>query len=99
MKFKDWLRSLIGDHHYRQIDPNLDLYKIASHGAESRAMRDLMKDFDDRKTLFHSSYGENIYIQLPEPLEDLDIPGKVNQGRITVTRYSYFSQWGKSHVS
>lgn len=60
--------------------------RISSHAAEGKAMRQLMKDFDARKVIFHSNYGQDIYLELPAPLDDLNIPGKVNEGQIIIKR-------------
>lgn len=77
---------LIGDDNYRQLDPEMEGTRISSYAAEGKAMRQLMKDFDARKILFHSNYGQDIYLELPAPLEDLNIPG-VNQGQIIIKRF------------
>lgn len=59
-------------------------HKIGSYDAEGERMRILMKDFDNKKKLFTKG-SRDIRITLPEPLDGLDIPGKVEQGQITIT--------------
>ncbi|KAH7115268.1 hypothetical protein B0J11DRAFT_471111 [Dendryphion nanum] len=84
MAFKNWLRLLIGEENYRQLDPYMETNKISSHSTEGRAMRELMKDFDARKHLFHANYTKDINIDLPAPLNNLNIPGRVDRGEITI---------------
>jgi hypothetical protein len=49
-------------------------------------MRVLMKDFDERKKKF-SNNARDMKLDLPEPLENLNIPGKVLEGELTITVY------------
>ncbi|KAF2188028.1 actin-like ATPase domain-containing protein [Zopfia rhizophila CBS 207.26] len=86
MEFKKWLRSLIGDKNYQKLDPNTEANKISSHATEGEAMRILMKRFDALKKQFHSG-SEDRHVDLPKPLHNLTIPGKVNSGEITITCY------------
>ncbi len=47
-------------------------------------MRTLMKEFEKHKKLFTTD-GRDIRIDLPEPFEDLDMPGRVDSGQLTIT--------------
>jgi hypothetical protein len=83
--FKQYLRWLIGDNYYEQIDPNADLEHVSSHTAEGEAMRSLMKQFTMHKKAFHRKT-ETMSLDLPYPLDKLNIPGKVHSGEITITK-------------
>ncbi|KAF2473069.1 actin-like ATPase domain-containing protein [Lindgomyces ingoldianus] len=85
LEFKKWLRELIGDKHYQKLDPHMEMSKITSHAVEGRALRELMKNFNAQKEVFTKNYGRSISMDLPAPLENLDIPGKVNHGEITIS--------------
>lgn len=83
-QFKHWLRGLIGDGNYQLLDPNAQQNKIGSHSTEGRAMRTLMKDFETLKRTF-SKDKSDMHMELPYPLENLTIPGRVEGGEFTVT--------------
>lgn len=83
--FLKWLRFQLGENNYRQLDPNLDIDKEAFHASESPAMRDLMQKFDERKQGFTKSSGDE-FLDLPEPLDALSIPGVVNSGEVKIPR-------------
>jgi hypothetical protein len=86
MEFKKWLRDLIGPKNYQKIDPNTVMGKITSHAVEGKAMRNIMEQFDDRKERFEGPEDGDIHIQLPEPLNDLTIPGKVDEGGFDIPK-------------
>lgn len=86
MEFKKWLHTLLGDRHYRMLDPNLQASKIASHTTEGPSMRDLMARFEQLKHNFTIDSAENFYLDLPRPLDNLTILGAVEDGEITLTR-------------
>jgi hypothetical protein len=83
--FKAWLRHLIGNHNYSKLDPNGELGKVNSHKLEGEAMRRLMINFDVRKKAFTKD-SRDIRIDLPEPLANLDMPGRVNEGQVTIPK-------------
>ena len=58
-----------------------------------------MAKFDDRKHLFTAGYSKDIPIDLPAPLQDLSIPGKVNKGLITIPKYAFEVRFGKSYTN
>lgn len=84
IEFQRWLRQLLGDRYYSQIDPGMGRTTIASHSIEGRAMRELMRDFDILKREFTGDTGQILQIDLPSPLDDLNIPGVVDFGQITL---------------
>ncbi|KAF3050005.1 hypothetical protein E8E11_009658 [Didymella keratinophila] len=83
--FKRWLRSQLGDEHYTKLDPNMEIDHDSSHSSETPAMRDLMQRFDERKQAF-TRESRDQYLDLPFPLENLNVPGVINEGQITITR-------------
>ena len=86
IKFKEWLRDLLGDKNYQRLGPNIGLNKITSHTTEGKAMRELMKEFDTCKRRFRKDYNQDIHLDLSAPLDNLTIPGKVDGGEIAITR-------------
>jgi hypothetical protein len=85
MEFKKWLRKILTDDYYRKLDPNIEIEKFATHASETPAMRLLMKEFDLKKK--HFAVGSSdCHLELPAPLENHSIPGRVNQGLLTVKR-------------
>jgi len=85
MAFKRWLRRLLGDENYQQLDPTDVSQMVSSHTIQGRYMREIMKKFDGYKKKFRNGYDDNIRLDLPEPLEDLDIEGRVSYGEIKIT--------------
>jgi hypothetical protein len=85
LAFKNWLRDLIGEKNYEKLDPGSRGRKISSHAAEGADMRKLMKTFDVFKKKFNKEH-RDMRMDLPGPLSNLDIAGKVNKGEITITR-------------
>ncbi|KAI4955558.1 hypothetical protein J4E91_001419 [Alternaria rosae] len=86
MKFKKWLRKILTDVHYKELDPNFEIDKTATHASETPAMRSLMKDFDLKKKHFTAG-SSGCKLELPPPLENLIIQGRVNQGLLTIKRH------------
>lgn len=86
IKFKEWLRDLLGDKNYQRLGPNIGLNKITSHTTEGKAMRELMKEFDTCKRRFRKDYNQDIHLDLSAPFDNLTIPGKVDGGEIAITR-------------
>lgn len=84
-KFKYWLRGFLGDGEYRKLDPNLDIERNATHASETPAMRALMKKFDALKKGFEPN-SRDFKVTLPEPLQNLSIPGRVNQGLMIIPK-------------
>jgi len=83
-EFKKWLQKHITTKNYERIDPNTVMGKITSHVTEGKAMRELMKDFDIRKKLFTGLEDDDIRLELPQPLDHLSIPGKVEEGDFVI---------------
>lgn len=86
LAFKDWLRDLIGDERYKQLDQAPMDSKISSHHAEGERMRELMKNFEIQKKGFTTN-SRDIRIDLPEPFENLTLDGVVQGGEITIPLY------------
>ncbi|KAL2063769.1 hypothetical protein VTL71DRAFT_5574 [Oculimacula yallundae] len=84
LAFKNWLRHLIGADNYRILDQAESANKITSHDYEGEKMRLLMKRFDIYKRKFARGQ-RDIKLDLPEPLKDLCLEGKVVGGQITIT--------------
>lgn len=82
--FKDWLRRLLGDRYFLELEPNADLNRI--YGTEGRALRDLMARFDTIKKEFHTNSGP-MYLDLPKPLNNLTLDNRVEGGQITISKY------------
>ncbi|KAE8452931.1 hypothetical protein EG329_013203 [Mollisiaceae sp. DMI_Dod_QoI] len=82
LAFKDWLRGLIGDERYQQLDQAPMDSKISSHHTEGERMRELMRGFEIQKKGFTTNSGD-IRIDLPEPFENLNMDGVVG-GEITI---------------
>ena len=85
-RFKQWLRVLIGDANFLQLDTNAQLNKIGSHSTEGRSMRQLMNSFETLKKSFARNTPD-MHMELPYPLDNLTIPRRVDSGEITITKY------------
>lgn len=81
--FKDWLRDLLTDEYYLQLDPDADLNNM--YGIECEAIRKIMSEFDTIKREFHKESGD-MFLDLPEPLNNLTLPGRVDGGQVTITK-------------
>lgn len=82
--FKNWLRKLIKDENYRELDPRNASQKISSHAIEGKEMRELMTGFDKIKRAFSKEIPD-MKIDLPEPLDSLSTGYQVVDGELTVT--------------
>ena len=82
--FKQWLRELLTDEYYLQLDPDADINNM--YGIECEAIRKIMAEFDIIKKDFHRESG-NMFLDLPAPLNNLTLPGRVDGGQITITKY------------
>jgi hypothetical protein len=85
LEFKKWLRNILTDEYYQKLDPNLDIEKLATHASETPPMRLLMKEFDLKKRNF-GLHDPDCRMELPTPLENHSIPGRVDQGLLTIRR-------------
>jgi len=84
LAFKMWLKNLLGERRYQELDEGQMHYKISSHDAEAERMRDLISKFDVHKRKFKRGY-RDIKIDLPEPFENLNLDDRVSGGQITIT--------------
>ncbi|KAH7078751.1 hypothetical protein BKA63DRAFT_591475 [Paraphoma chrysanthemicola] len=82
--FKKWLRRILKAE-YAKLDPITEDDDISAHATEGGAMRELMKAFDAHKKAFHQDSTE-MHIDLPRPLHQSNIPGKVEQGDLSITK-------------
>jgi hypothetical protein len=83
--FKKWLQHILG-REYRKLDPKGECDKINASATETRAMRELMSDFESHKKAFERS-SPTMHIDLPKPLARLSIPRRVDQGDLSITKY------------
>lgn len=82
--FKAWLKKIIGNQNYQQLDPRNASQKISSHATEGKEMRILMKEFEKYKRKFNKDHRE-IKMDLPEPLDDITVGKKVLGGEVSIT--------------
>jgi hypothetical protein len=75
----------LGPDNYRKLEPRSVGQKISQSATEGRWMRELMKEFDKKKRIFCND-GSSMKIDLPEPLANLNLPGKVEGGEFTITK-------------
>jgi len=83
----------LGDRHYRTLDPESRGQKISAHTTEREQMRIVMKKFDGIKRKF-SNNARDMKLDLPKPLDNLNIPGKVLGGELTITVCVAFLSFG-----
>jgi len=85
MEFKRWILELIGEQNYRRLDSNVLNLKLGSHDREGPAMRELMRSFDEQKKGFTTNFRE-MRIDLPKPLDKLNLDTRVRGGEIVITK-------------
>jgi hypothetical protein len=85
LEFRRWLKEMIGEQNYMEIDPNTHLNTMYLHGMEGKAMRDLMKQFTRYKRKFNRK-SKDMRLNLPTALSSLTTLGVLN-GEITITPY------------
>lgn len=54
-------------------------------------MRELMRAFERDKKAFRRASGD-MYIDLPKPLAQLNVPGVVDQGKLVIRKYAFTAQ-------
>lgn len=84
IQFKDWLRAVLGDIYYYELDPASLGEQVSQHIIEGKGMRGLMKGFIAMKRRFSKEQNE-VYMNLPPPLDELDIPGRLIGGLLKIT--------------
>lgn len=82
--FKGWLRRAIGRENFAKLDKENALRPISTHTSESGPMRELMKRFDAKKKTFSNATQSIIRIDLPPPLDGLNVEGRVRDGELTI---------------
>lgn len=85
MNFKRWFRDLIGVDKYQVLDQTPPTYKIYSHESEGKSMRQLMRSFDYQKRAFRDNGVPEIWFDLPEPYERLNVPGRIKDGEFAIS--------------
>jgi hypothetical protein len=83
--FKNWLRDLIGVENYGKLDRLNARSRINAHTLEDGPIRRLVESFVIKKHAFSSST-QSVRIDLPEPLNALDLGDRVRQGELTISR-------------
>ena len=83
--FKNWLRKILGVENYAKLDPLNAQNRINAHTLETGPIRKLVEKFVIKKHAFTST-DEDIRIDLPEPLNALDVEDRVRQGELTIRR-------------
>lgn len=83
--FKQWLCDTLGEKHFKALDPKSNGKKI-SRTSESSNMRIVIKAFDGYKKSFKGNSAA-VKIDLPAPIDKINVAGKVNQGELTITEY------------
>ena len=84
VSFKGWLRRAIGRENFAKLDKENALRPISTHTSESGPMRELMKRFDAKKKTFSNATQGIIRIDLPPPLDGLNVEGRVRDGELTI---------------
>ncbi|KIW07011.1 uncharacterized protein PV09_01906 [Verruconis gallopava] len=81
--FNMWLRHLLTDRYYLELDPDADLNNI--YGIQSHHIREIMDEFDIIKKYFHQESGD-MFMDLPRssPLRNLTLENRVDCGQITI---------------
>ena len=83
-RFKHWLRDTIGVDNYAKLDPANGRQRIGPHTPESGHIRELMKRFEVKKRNFSNANQDYIRLDLPGPLSNFSLEGRVNQGELTI---------------
>ena len=71
---------------YSALDPTSKGRKINAYAIEGKEMRAVIKRFNDLKKKFSNNVGD-MKLDLPGPLANLNIPGKVHSGELTISKY------------
>jgi hypothetical protein len=66
------------------LDPKSAGQQIGAHTMEGKQMRLVMKAFDARKKVFANHVPE-MKLDLPKPLDKLNITGRVVEGELRIT--------------
>jgi hypothetical protein len=82
-EFKRWLRRLLTDRYYTELDPDCDINNV--YGVEGQKIREIMAEFDTIKKAFEQDSGD-MFLDLPRPLNNLTLDGRVDGGQITITK-------------
>lgn len=84
LAFKTWLKDLLGNK-YQELDETELVHKIKSHYREGPQMREVMDNFNTFKLRFHKDH-RDMRMDLPAPLDNLNMDNRVEGGQITITK-------------
>jgi hypothetical protein len=76
---------VLGEDNYRELECRSDGEKINPLATEGGKMRQVMQRFEGEKKAFRGGSAE-MELQLPDPLHQLNIPGKVEEGTLMITK-------------
>ena len=76
----------MGEKYYRALDHRSKGQKINTHTTEGKEMRAVIKQFDKIKRKFSNNVPD-MKLDLPGPLANLNIPGRVKEGELKITKY------------
>ena len=85
LAFKKWLKDL-QEKNYLKLDQAQLGHRIRSHYTEGEPIHELVKRFDQYKRRFNHGH-QDITIDLPDPLHNLNVANKAIEGEITVTKF------------
>ena len=83
---KRWLQRVLKDE-YKKLDPRSDGEIISGHVTEGGAMRTLMERFERHKKAFHKDSAD-MQVELSESLRQVNIRVRVEQGDLTISKYT-----------
>jgi hypothetical protein len=87
-RYKRWLKNLLGEHYYSLESRHSR--GLRAHGTEGPEMRSVMRVFDVYMRKFNRQYFDTdmpktYNLDLPEPLDQLNITDKVVDGELKIT--------------
>jgi hypothetical protein len=85
MEFKRWILKVIGEDNYRKLDSNILNLSLGSHDREGPRMRELMRRWDPLKKSFSTTKGD-MWVDLPQPLHNLNRDSKIKGGEVTISK-------------
>jgi hypothetical protein len=89
-KFRQWLNRLLGERFYRTLDPTNASQRIGNNSVEGMRMEEIMNVFETFKRKFACN-ASGMKMDLPVPLDLLNIDDKVVAGELTITKYASFA--------
>jgi hypothetical protein len=68
------------------LDPRNIGQQIGVHTSEGKQMRQLMKEFDPHKKAFSNYVRDEMLVDLPAPLDKLNMAGKIKEGELKISQ-------------